>query len=173
MSGLRMVNRRTPQTARGFTLIEVLVALVIFAIGLLGLAGLQSQSLKFNYSAFLRSQASLLAYDILDRMRANPDQAIAKGGFAYNIGLGEAPTEESCVDVSDPATLVCTAAQLTNADLTEWTDALDELLPNGQGEINVIEQPAGSGIYVAQVLIRWSDPAAAEGFTEFQMRSEL
>ena len=75
--------------------------------------------------------------------------------------------------MNDPATLECTAAQLTNADLTEWKEALDELLPDGQGEINVTEQPAGSGIYVAQVLIRWTDPAAAEGHTEFQMRSEL
>jgi type IV pilus assembly protein PilV len=121
----------------------------------------------------MRSQASLLAYDILDRMRANPDRAIATGGFSYNIGLAEAPTEESCVDVSDPAALECTVAQLANADLTEWKDALDQLLPDGQGEIIVSEQPAGSGVFVAQVTVRWTDPAAAEGYTEIQMRSEL
>jgi len=164
---------RAPRTARGFTLIEVLVALVIFAIGLLGLAGLQSQSLKFNYSAFLRTQASFLAYDILDRMRANPEQATLKGNFAYNIGLDEDAADESCVDVNSPATLECTVTQLVNADLTEWKESLDALLPDGQGEIDVREQPGGSGIFVARVRVRWSDPAAPNGSTEFEMRSEL
>jgi type IV pilus assembly protein PilV len=61
----------------GSTLLEVLVAVVILAFGLLGLAGLQATSVKSNHSAYLRSQASLLAYDMADRMRATRSAAEA------------------------------------------------------------------------------------------------
>lgn len=61
---------------RGTTLIEVLIALLVLSVGLLGMAGLQMTSLKSNHSAYYRSQASLLAYDIADRMRANRKAAL-------------------------------------------------------------------------------------------------
>ena len=61
---------RRRKIERGATLIEVLVAVVVLSIGLLGLAGLQVTSLQSNHSAYMRSQASLLAYDLADRMRA-------------------------------------------------------------------------------------------------------
>lgn len=64
--------------ARGSTLIEVLVAVVILSVGLLGLAGLQMISLQSNQSAYTRSQASLLAYDLVDQMRAR--RTAAEGG---------------------------------------------------------------------------------------------
>lgn len=56
---------------QGFTLIEVMVAVVILAIGLLGMATLMTQSMQSSESAYSRSQAGVLAYDILDRMRSN------------------------------------------------------------------------------------------------------
>ena len=55
----------------GFTLIEVLIAMIVLAVGLLGLAGLQATSLRNNQSAYNRIKATQLAYDIADRMRAN------------------------------------------------------------------------------------------------------
>jgi len=62
-------NRRV--RARGFTLIEALVALIVLSIGLLGIAGMQISGLRANQSAASRTQASYLADDIADRMRAN------------------------------------------------------------------------------------------------------
>ncbi len=59
------------KTNTGFTLIEVLIAMLVLAVGLLGLAGLQATSLRNNQSAYNRSQATQLAYDLADRMRAN------------------------------------------------------------------------------------------------------
>ena len=61
--------------SRGFTLIEVLIALVILSVGLLGLAGLQIISLKNNQSTYARGQANLMAMDVIDRIRANPVSA--------------------------------------------------------------------------------------------------
>lgn len=62
---------------RGFTLIEILVTVIVLSIGLLGLAGLQAVSLKFNSTAYQRSQATILIYDMVERMRANPSQVSA------------------------------------------------------------------------------------------------
>lgn len=58
------------QKQTGFTLIEILVTVIVLSIGLLGLAGLQATSFKFNSTAYQRSQATSLAYDIADRIRA-------------------------------------------------------------------------------------------------------
>lgn len=62
---------------RGASLIEVLIAIVVISIGLLGLAGLQTSSIKSNHSSYLRSQATLLAYDLSDRMRASRSAALS------------------------------------------------------------------------------------------------
>ena len=71
--------------ARGFTLIEVMISVLILAIGLLGVASMQTRSLQMNQSAQFASQASILAYDIADRMRAN--RAAALDGN-YDRALG-------------------------------------------------------------------------------------
>ena len=61
---------RAPENCRAFTLIEVLVTVVILAVGLLGLAGMQAASMRNNHSAYLRSQAVQLSYDMADRVRS-------------------------------------------------------------------------------------------------------
>jgi type IV pilus assembly protein PilV len=80
----------------GFTLLEVLVAILVLAIGLLGMARLQMTGMKSNHSAYLRSQASLLAYDITERMRANRNAAL--GGNYDNCGHGAEPYYIDCAD---------------------------------------------------------------------------
>jgi len=74
---------------KGFTLLEILVTLVILAIGLLGLLSLQMVSLKNNHSAQLRTTAIVHAYDILDRIRLNKsaDYTVAIGATVTGTGL--------------------------------------------------------------------------------------
>lgn len=74
------IGHITAGRQKGLSLLEVLVSLVLLSIGLLGLAGLQATALKSGHSASMRSQATILAYDILDEMRANSIQASA-GSF--------------------------------------------------------------------------------------------
>lgn len=76
----RAHHRRLSRKSSGFSMIEVLVALVILAIGLLGFALLQTMNLRFTQSANYRTQATNLAYDLLDQMRANRFQAAWYGG---------------------------------------------------------------------------------------------
>jgi len=111
---------------RGFTMVEVLVSVVILAIGLLGLAGLQARNLQFNYSAYERSQATLLAYDIIDRMRANLGQAVAQN---YRILLNQAPPVDS--QSCQAAGANCNAAALAAYDLSQWKCSLGRFGVNG------------------------------------------
>lgn len=75
----------------GFTLIEILISVVVLAIGLLGMAALQMNGLRNNQSAYFRAQATQLAYDMADRMRTNIVEARdAASGGTYNNGASTA-----------------------------------------------------------------------------------
>lgn len=119
----------------GFTLLEVMVAMVIFAIGLLGLAGIQANALRDNHGSYARSQAVLLAYDIVDRMRANPD---AQTGDQYVIAAGAAVAGyPGCLGggACDCVTNACTTANFVTYDLGAWKTQLAQLIPSGDGRI--------------------------------------
>jgi type IV pilus assembly protein PilV len=131
----------------GYSLLEVLIALIILAIGLLGLAGLQMQGLRENNSSHLRSQATFLAADILDRMQANRAQAL---GGAYDIDLGTAPGMGGIV----------------GQDLTAWKNALTTRLPSGDGSVDV-----NNG--TAVVIIRWQDVSENGNFSLFRTDTRL
>lgn len=125
---------------QGFTLLEVLVAMVVLSVGLLGLSGLQTTGLRNNHSAFLRSQATLVAHDVIDRMRANRDSAVAGN---YDIDYGSDPVSVNC-------TANCTALQIAQMDLMGWRDYVARL-PGGESELDV----DADGI--AEVKVRWAD----------------
>ncbi len=131
-------RRRAPRLERGFTLLEVLIAVLVLSIGLLGLAGLQTFSLRNNHSAFLRSQAIVLAYDALDRVRGNRDQAAS-----YNTTFNASPSAVNCSSM-------CSSAQVAQHDLAAWKGEVGRL-PGGQGQITI---GANSK---ATVEVRWID----------------
>jgi len=114
-----------PARERGYTLIEVLVALFVTSVGLLGMAGLQVASLKQNQSAYMRSQATILAYDIVDRMRANV-ASVQRG--EYFIASGSATT--GC-----ETTAGCSDIQMAAHDVSNWQARLAEELPLGGGRV--------------------------------------
>lgn len=106
---------------RGFTLIEVLITLVIFSIGLLSVAGLQTISKKANFDALQRTTASMLAHDIIERMRANARQLQIYNGNGSNVlgGATLSAANPNCISAS------CNQVQLANQDLYEWERSLD------------------------------------------------
>jgi type IV pilus assembly protein PilV len=117
----------------GFTLIEVLIAVVVLASGLLGLAAIQATALGNNHSAYNRSQATQLAYDIADRMRANSNAA------ANYLGLASAA---SCATNDTPCTAcktianACTPQQMAEQDRYDWNQNIGRSLPDGEGFIS-------------------------------------
>lgn len=153
------MNHNTPQRQHGATLIEVLIAVVVLSIGLLGLAGLQATSVKSNHSAYQRSQATLLAYDLADRMRANRTEALTN---AYEVNF---PTSSSSHSVSGTQ-----AAK----DKAEWLNSLARTLPEGTGKV----EKDGTLVIIH---VRWNDnrgriaksDAEADANETFVYRTEI
>jgi len=133
----------------GFTLLEVLIALVILSIGLLGIAGLQSVGLRGSHSAYLTSQASLLAYDMADRVRANPAARTTYDAHVHGD-----------VDCDNPP-----STPLATADLAEWACAINDLLPEGTGTISSADS-AIPGAVSYTIRVEWQDRLQEEGATD-------
>lgn len=138
----------------GFTLIEVLIATLVLAVGLLGLAGLQVTSIRNNLSAYNRSQATQLAYDMADRMRANKNASVdpatgnvIAGSVYLTMALASAVAQANCTTVTG-----CSGAQMAQNDLFQWNAALIGTLPSGTGTITVV---AATRIFT--ITINWDD----------------
>jgi type IV pilus assembly protein PilV len=120
----------------GFTMLEVLVSMLVIAVGLLGMAGLQIQSLRQGQSAYYRSVATQLAYDMGDRMRGNLagvlDNRYNRTGL--NTDYGEAVT--ACTDTAG-----CTSTDLAKNDAYEWQELVKALLPGGEAIVCIDSEP--------------------------------
>jgi type IV pilus assembly protein PilV len=127
-------------------MIEVLVSLVVLSVGLLGLAGLQTTQLQVNQSAYYRSQITILASDLMDRMRANK-QGVANGAYDSLI-------DGSNDDLEDPDCLTngCTANQMAQQDAYDWNQQIATLLPGG----NAVVTRSGSTT-VFTITVMWDD----------------
>ncbi|HJU40529.1 MAG TPA: type IV pilus modification protein PilV [Tahibacter sp.] len=143
---------------RGFSLVEVLIAVTVLAVGLLGAAALQATSLRANQSANFRSQATTLAAMMLDAMRANRP-AVLRG--EYYAAYAGATCEPSVNVATTPA---------AKRDLALWRQQIACALPDGKGEIRF---PGDNKVVVA---IRWTDArwsAPGQTETEFSVESAL
>ncbi len=120
---LHVTGSSFPRRQSGFSLIEVLVSTIVLSIGLIGIASLQAASLSNNQSLYMRSQATAMAYDMADRMRANVSSATASLYDPANKALSG-----GCSSTSG-----CTPTQMALHDLAEWDAALTANLPMGQG----------------------------------------
>lgn len=144
---------------RGFSLIEMLVALIIFSVGLLSIAGLQTVSKQSNFEALQRTTASQVAYGLLEDMRVNGD-AIALYVAAGELGGGRRGVEPTpnCSGAS-----TCNAAQKAAHDLWFWEQVLDGNMETrnntGTGGLVMpalcITGPVGGGAGVYAVTIAW------------------
>ena len=150
------------RSARGFTLIEVLVSLIILSVGLLGLGLLQAQSLKSSYGSNHHTVATNLAYEVLDEMRAN---RLIAYQFAY-ISAGDfgsiSPT--TC----DPAPMPITETTLVSDDIKGWECQVVRNLPGATAAITLVNG-------TATVTIVWQDQRYQVGSQNntFSMRTEL
>jgi len=108
---------------RGFSLLEAVVTMAILSIGLLGLAFLQAQGLRFNSSAYARTQASILASDIIDRIRLN---VVNADTYASTSSSEATPSDCSVTSALDAGN-----------DLDCWYLRLRDTLPGGDGQIAV------------------------------------
>jgi type IV pilus assembly protein PilV len=126
-------NMKFKNKMSGFSMLEVLVSVFVLALGLLGLLNLQMVSLKNNHSAQMRTTATVLAYDILDRIRINKNED-------YTLALAATPSGTTQKD----------------KDLIAWTNEISIALPQGDGMIQVKGD-------IVEVTVQWNDSVGTEG----------
>lgn len=126
------MNIQGKRQQQGFSMMEVLVTVVIVAFGLLGFAGLLTKSIQDNRMAYMRSQATVLAYSVIECMRANRAAAV-NGSYTIAIGSSAAGTSLAALDVQ------------------AWKTDMSLFLPEGDGSISV------DGDGHATVIIQWDD----------------
>ena len=154
--------RGPSRKSRGIALVEVLVAMVVLSLGLLGIGKLVMTALKANDSAYMRSQATALAYAILDDMRANRQTAMAQG---YDVSMS-APYSSLNYTCYAGA---CSPAELAQYDVEQWRQKLGAAAPTVAGVL-----PGGNGSIVtvttnnqttATITVQWNDALAQDVYT--------
>jgi type IV pilus assembly protein PilV len=163
----------TKHAAAGFSLVEVLVALVVLSIGMIGIAAMQVEGLRFGQQAVIGTRAIGLAADMAERIRANPNARLvptsgtAGDAYATDTGGVGAPNP-LCADTatsSIDAAGVCNPLQLANFDVWQWKTALQGAggsgLPQGDGEI-VYSSDKGVATYEINVI--WSERGAERNY---------
>jgi type IV pilus assembly protein PilV len=157
-----MTHIQTRLFSRGFTLLEVLIAIVVLSIGLLGVATLQMVSLKNNQSTLFQSQASALAFEMIDRMRVNR-RAVA----SYDTGTAYWNYGSDCATAKFSG-----ATNLYQKDFNDWLLTLCKRLPSGEGKITI-----DSSKSLIEVSIRWNDSrstgkTSADPYGEVNVKSQ-
>ncbi|EGH44087.1 MULTISPECIES: type IV pilus modification protein PilV [Pseudomonas syringae group] len=132
----------------GMTLIEVLVSVLILAIGLLGAAAIQLNALKYTDSSAMTSQASFIAYDMMDRIRANVDGNASANGSTNVLATYNLPN----LDAAPAANL----NKARDQDLFDFKDNIGNFASaSGTGSIVVSDST------LVTITIGWSDNRAA------------
>lgn len=137
-----------PLHQRGVSLLEVLIAVVVLSLGLLGLAGLQMTALRNNQSAFDRSNAVMLTYSIADIMRSSI--GVADGG-GFDIASDATPT----------------GSEFAPSQITAWRTRIKDSL--GDAATGAISCAA----LVCTITIEWDDSRGLQGQTTQQLITEV
>ena len=132
-----------PGSARGFSLIEVLVALIVMSVGMLGIAGLYVHGLQAGRTSLFRHHAVNLAGDVADRIRANP-----YAGIAYTASAG---ADNGCIAGGTD----CTPGEMASSDIDLWQEQANATLPDGAVTVAYSDAAVPS---VYTVTVAWSEP---------------
>lgn len=132
-------SRKRPQLLRGFTLVEVLVAIVILSIGILGAVGMQVSAIRMNKEVRYQAVAVTMAKELAEKMRGNKDLAILTTACGGTCGAGQNPyllnaTLTASTSLSAPSpncsTATCTAQQMAVWDSYDWRLRMRDALPS-------------------------------------------
>lgn len=151
-----MNNLSHAHRQQGATLIEVLVSILLMSVGIVSMAAMQVNAVKFSKTSEMRSLGMLLANDLADRMRANhppgADMSIYNQTANYSAAPTALPAEAStrCI-----GTTKCTLAQMAADDLASWNQDLFRQLPQGTGFVRVAANDQ------VDIWVVWTDPGSS------------
>ena len=154
-------------------MLEVLIAVLVFSLGIIGLAGLLIFAIQSNHVAYLRTQATFLAHNMADRMGANP-VGLWNGNYNINTILAPGAAVPSCATG-------CTPAALATHDIAAWSQQLNTFLPNAKGSINcstanltylptpaqIANRPPYGG--TCQMVLTWNEAGSAGAARQGQL----
>ena len=139
---MKQTNLKKKTESQGFTLLEILIAILVFSFGLLGLAGMMTISVRNNHNGYLRTQANFFADNMADRMRANP-VALWNGSYS-----GTAAPGATVCSLASP----CDFDTLARYDMENWARSIANTLPSRSGVISpVLVQVVCRAIYHQQM----------------------
>lgn len=161
--------------SKGFTLLEVMIAIFVLAVGLLGVAALQATGSKNNQTAFLRTQSIQNIYNLADRIRAN-----VAGAQSGDYVASAAPViTYDCMSNFSNTTIVnkCSATEMAKADLVSWFASISANLPGGSGRASCSDLVTTDGDACSKgslytISVSWNERVtAAEDATGFVTKS--
>jgi type IV pilus assembly protein PilV len=133
------------RTQKGFSLVEVLIALIIMSVGMLGIAGLYVQSMQAGRTSLFRHQAVTLAGDVADRIRANP-----RAGAVYALAGGDNGCVAGGVD--------CTEGEMAAHDIFLWDQQAAASLPSGTITVGFAAAAALGAPNQYTITVGWDEP---------------
>ena len=136
----------------GFTLIEVLIAMVVLSIGMLGIAGLYVHSMQAGRTSLFRHHAITLVGDVAERIRANPRAAVAYAAGGVN---------NNCVNGG----IDCTPPQMAANDIFLWDLQAADMLPNGVIAVNFADPAPGVTPPIYTITVTWTEPGQVLNYT--------
>jgi len=147
----------------GFSLIEVLVALIILSVGMLGMSKMMMVSMKSNGSAYSNTQAMSLANAMLERIRAN--RVVALAGAASNYSLPALTSTSTFGTGPNCLTAACSSAAMASFDVAGWLALLASAngLPSGKGSINFGSLNNQTSV---AIVVQWDDSVAQKALKE-------
>lgn len=152
----------------GASLVEVLVSILIASIGLLALAGVNAASVRYTKMSQYSAQATLLANDIADRLRANRD-GFMSDAYVYRMTWADQSGEPSLpAELCNTSSSLCTSSDLAALDMAQWRMLVRAQLP--EGSVFVLRD-GGVGS-AADVWLAWRDPAVANNDERTALASE-
>lgn len=151
MHRLKPFTPAPAQRQRGISLIESLIAIVVMALGILGILGVQMRTLADTQTGVRRAQAIRLIEDLSERMKVNPN---ALGNTnSYLLGWGATPTAPT-----DCKSAACTSQQLAQYDLVQWRQSAINQLPNSDVSIFVVpDETVANNNRQLGVMVSWRE----------------
>lgn len=125
-----MKRNKLAKLQRGFSLLETLIAIVVVALGILGIIGIQMRTLIDTQTTVRRGQAIRYIEDFSERLRINPNALINIDSYLSNY-----TTTATSYDGADCITKTCTSKEQASFDLLQWKSVIATNLPSGQASI--------------------------------------
>lgn len=153
------------QSQSGLSLVEILVTVLILAVGGLGIASLQLAGLKYSSGSYARTQAVILSDDMANRLKSNRNVALnlAADGSIGNGSAYEATTFAAPGAIGrDCVTQTCDGDQLATYDIAQWRNEIARTLPAGRGRIRITDTATANGTQRQfNIAMRWRQTATS------------